>query len=111
MFPYWEELLKKLYPSPTQPATCNTLALTGAIGIGKSTEAVIIGLYELYRMMCLRDPYVYYGIMNIDTVSFAVVNITLDAAAGVAWSKLQSLVQASPWFLEHGVLSKSATPE
>lgn len=111
LFPYWEELLKKIYPDPLKSATCNTLALTGAIGIGKSTEAIIIGLYELYRMMCLKDPYVYYGIMNIDTISFAVINITLDAAQGVAWSKLQSLLQSSDWFMNNGVLSKSATPE
>ena len=84
LFPYWEELLKRLYPDPLKPATCNTLALSGAIGIGKSTEAVILGLYELYRMLCLRDPAVYYGIMSTDVISFAVVNITLEAASGVA---------------------------
>ena len=111
LYPYWEELLKKLYPDPLKPATCNTLALTGAIGIGKSTEAVIIGLYELYRMLCLKDPYVYYGIMNIDTISFAVINITLDASKDVAWDKMQNLLKSSPWFMSHGVLTKSADPE
>lgn len=111
LFPYWEELLKKLYPDPLAPAKCNTLALTGAIGIGKSTEAVIIGLYELYRMLCLKDPAVYYGIMSTDVISFAVINITIDAAQGVAWSKLQNMVQSSDWFMTHGVLSRSDEPE
>jgi len=110
LFPYWEDLLKKIYPDSMKPATCNTLALTGAIGLGKSTEAVIIGLYELYRMMCLKDPYIYYGIMNIDVISFAVINITLDAAEGVAWSKMQNLLQMSPWFCAHGELSKAEVP-
>ena len=111
LFPYWEELLKRLYPDPLKPAVCNTLALTGAIGIGKSTEAVIIGLYELYRMLCLKDPAVYYGIMSTDVISFAVINITIDAAQGVAWSKLQNMVQSSDWFMTHGVLSRSDEPE
>ena len=110
LFPYWEELLKRLYPDPLKPATCNTLALSGAIGIGKSTEAVIIGLYELYRMLCLRDPAVYYGIMSTDVISFAVVNITLEAASGVAWSKMQNLIQSSDWFLQRGSLSKTELP-
>ena len=110
LFPFWEDLLKRIYPDPLKPATCNTLALTGAIGIGKSTEAVIIGLYELYRMLCLKDPAVYYGIMSTDVISFAVINITLDAAAGVAWSKMQNLIQASDWFLAHGSLSKTELP-
>ena len=110
LFKYWEDLLKKIYPDPLKPSTCNTLALTGAIGIGKSTEAVIIGLYELYRMLCLKDPAVYYGIMSTDVISFAVINITLDAATGVAWSKMQNLIQASDWFMERGSLSKTELP-
>lgn len=111
LFPYWEDLLKRIYPDPLKPASCNTLALTGAIGIGKSTEAVVIGLYELYRMLCLKNPAVYYGIMSTDVISFAVINITIDAAQGVAWSKLQNMIQESEWFLAHGTLSRSDNPE
>lgn len=111
LYPYWEQLLKEIYPDPLKPAKYNTLALTGAIGIGKSTEAVVIGCYELYRMLCLKDPYVYYGLMPTDLISFAVINITKDAARGVAWSKLQSLIQSSDWFLSKGDLSKGDIPE
>lgn len=111
LFSYWEDLLIKLYPNPYEPPVINTLALSGAIGIGKSTVGVIVVIYELYKMMCLKDPYVYYGIQNIDTISFALINITKDAARGVAWDKMQNLLKSSPWFLEHGVLSKSDTPE
>ena len=62
-------------------------------------------------MMCLKDPAVYYGIMSTDTISFAVINITLDASRGVAWDKLQSMVQASDWFMTHGYVTKSNDPE
>lgn len=111
LFPYWEELLKEIYPDPMQPAKYNTLALTGAIGLGKSTEAVVVGIYELYRILCLKDPYVYYGLMPTDLITFAVINISLDAAKGVAWSKLQSLIQSSPWFMEKGSVNKGDIPE
>ena len=105
VFPYWVELLKKIYPDPFKPATCNTLALTGSIGIGKSFVAVLIGLYELYRMMCLKDPYVYYGLQPIDKITFAFMNITLDASKGVAWDKMQQLLQTSEWFMDKGKVS------
>lgn len=111
IFPYWENLLKEIFPDSLQPAKYNTLALTGAIGLGKSTIAVIIGCYELYRMMCLKNPYVHYGLMPTDLITFAVLNITMDAAKGVAWSKLQSLIQSSKWFMERGTISKSDIPE
>lgn len=111
LFPYWENLLKEIFPDPLKPATCNTLALTGAIGLGKSTVAVIIGCYELYRMMCLKDPYLYYGLQPIDLITFSVINITLDAAKGVAWDKIQNLIQSSEWFMKRGKISKSDPPE
>lgn len=111
IFPYWENLLKEIYPDPLQPAKYNTLALTGAIGLGKSTIAVIIGCYELYRMMCLKNPYTHYGLMPTDLITFAVLNITMDAAKGVAWSKMQSLIQSSKWFMDRGTVSRSDSPE
>lgn len=110
VYPYWVKTLKKVFPDPLKPAEINILALTGAIGLGKSFEAVLCCLYELYRMLCLKDPYLHYGLQPIDKITFALMNITLDAAAGVAWDKLQQLAQSSTWFLEHGTLSKSANP-
>ena len=111
VFPYWRELLKKVFPDPLLPTQYNTLALTGAIGLGKSFEAVLCCLYELYRMLCLKDPYLHYGLQPIDKITFALMNITLDAAHGVAWDKLQQLVQSSEWFLQHGTVSKSLNPQ
>lgn len=105
VFPYWVEVLKKVFPDPLKPAQYNTLALTGSIGIGKSFEAVLTGLYELYRMLCLKDPYLYYGLQPIDKITFAFMNITLDASKGVAWDKCQQLLQKSPWFMSKGTLS------
>jgi len=65
----------------------------------------------LYRMLCLKNPYVFYGLQQIDHITFSFINITLDAAKGVAWAKCQELLKSSPWFLEHGTLSKSQDPE
>ena len=105
VFPYWVDTLKKIFPDPLQPAKYNTLALSGAIGLGKSFMGVLTGLYELYRMICLKDPYIYYGLQPIDKITFAFMNITLDASKGVAWDKCQQLLQSSPWFMSKGTLS------
>lgn len=109
VFPYWEQTLKKLFPDNLSTAY-NTLVLTGAIGLGKSFVAVIAMLYLLYRMLCLKNPYSYYGLQPIDHITFSLINITMDAAKGVAWSKIQELLQSSPWFMAHGTVSKSLTP-
>lgn len=111
VFPFWVKTLKQIFPNSLEPATYNTLALTGAIGLGKSFMAVLVGLYELYRMLCLKDPYLYYGLQPIDKISFAFMNITLDASKGVAWDKMQQLLQTSEWFLNHGTLSGTVYKE
>ena len=110
VFPYWVETLKKLFPNNFDTAY-NTLILTGAIGLGKSLVAVLAFSYMLYRMLCLKNPYVFYGLQEIDHITYSFLNITMDAAKGVAWSKFQELVQLSPWFLAHGKVSKAQTPE
>lgn len=110
LFPYWEECLKKIFPNNIDVAY-NTGIFTGAIGLGKSTIAVIVILYQLYKLMCLKNPYTHYKIQEIDTITVAFMNITLDASKGVAWSKCQNMLQRSKWFMEKGTLSKGLNPE
>ena len=104
VFPYWVETLKKIFPDNTTTAY-NTLILTGGIGLGKSFVAVLCMAYLLHRMLCLKDPYLYYGLQPIDKITFSFINVTIDAAKGVGWDKIQQLLQSSSWFLSHGTVS------
>ena len=104
VFPYWVKMLKKLFPTNLTTAY-NTLILTGGIGLGKSLVAVLAMLYLLYRLLCLKDPYSFYGMQPIDKITVSLINVTESAAKGVAWDKMQQLIQMSPWFMEHGTLS------
>ena len=110
LFPYWEECLKKIFPNNIDVAY-NTGIFTGAIGLGKSTIAVIVILYQLYKLMCLKNPYTHYKIQEIDTITVAFMNITMDAAASVAWSKCQNMLKKSKWFMDRGTLSKGDDPQ
>ena len=104
LFPYWEEKLKEIFPNSTT-TRYNTIVFTGAIGLGKSTIAVICLLYMLYRLLCLRDPYLYYGMQPIDKLSISLMNITLENAKGVALDKMNQMILSSNWFMSHGTMS------
>lgn len=104
VFPYWEKTLKKIFPNNID-TNYNTLILTGGIGLGKSFMAVLCMLYLLYRMICLKDPYLHYGLQPIDKITFSLINVTTDAAKGVAWDKMQQLLQSSSWFMSHGTIT------
>ena len=79
-----------------------------SIGIGKTLCACAAMCYMLYRMLCLKDPYAHYGLMPMDKITFSMLNITLDAAKGVGWGKIQSLLQGSSWFMSHGTMNASS---
>ena len=61
--------------------------------------------------MCLKNPYLHYGLQDIDLITFAFINITLDAAKGVAWDKCQQMLQRSSWFMERGRMTKGDYPQ
>lgn len=110
VFPYWEEKLKEIFPTPTE-TRYNTVVFTGAIGLGKSTIAVICLLYLLYRLLCLKDPYLFYGLQPIDKITISLMNITLENAKGVALDKMNQMILSSEWFLAHGEMCGSVNLE
>lgn len=101
LFPYWEEKLKDIFPDNIT-TKYNTIIFTGAIGLGKSTVAVICLLYLLHRLLCLKDPYLYYGLQPIDKISISLMNITIENAKGVALDKMNQMLLSSEWFMSHG---------
>ena len=101
IFPYWESKLEEIFPDNIS-TRYNTIILTGAIGLGKSTIAVICLLYLLYRLLCLKDPYLYYGLQPIDKITISFLNITIENSRGVALDKMNQMILASEWFMSHG---------
>ena len=108
VFPYWLDKLQEIFPDNIT-TRYNTVILTGSIGLGKSFIAVVCQLYLLYRMLCLKDPYTYYGLQPIDKITFSMLNVTIEAAQGVGWDKMQQLLQSSDWFMERGNMNASRT--
>lgn len=101
VYPYWEKVLLDIFPDPFT-VNYTTAIFTGGIGLGKSTIADIGNAYQLYKVLCLKDPYAYYGLQKIDTISIAFLNNTIDNAKDVAWKKFHNMLCMSEWFKNHG---------
>ena len=110
IFPYWRAVLRDIFPTNTT-TRYNTIILTGAIGLGKSTIAVICLLYLLYRLLCLKDPYLYYGLQPIDKISISFMNITIENAKGVSGDKMNQMLLSSEWFMSHGTMKGTSNLE
>lgn len=101
MYEFWIEFLEKLFAPGSGKFEC---ALSGAIGLGKSTIACAGMAYILHKLLCLRNPAKYYKLTKGSRIGLALFNISLSASYGVGYSKLQSMLKLSPWFLDHGEL-------
>ena len=99
IYPYWREKLREIF-SPT--SNYSEIALTGSIRTGKTHIAVIGLAYCLYCLMCLKDPHEYYSIAKGGYIYFVFFNVTLTLSRGVAYTKFQSLLLNSPWFMKRG---------
>ena len=110
IFPYWESKLEEIFPDNIS-TRYNTIILTGAIGLGKSTIAVICLLYLLSRLLCLKDPYLYYALQPIDKITVSFMNITLENARGVSGDKMNQMILSSEWFMSHGTMKGTSNLE
>lgn len=107
IYPAWMSVMKELEQSGNQ---YYEIVLTGATRTGKTSTAVSDACYQLYRLMCLRNPQKYFNLKNVTTISFFFFNITQTLAKGVAFREFNSTLSVSPWFREHGSFTKSENP-
>ena len=98
IYPFWMRLMDKLYPSPFYTAA-NEVLLSTSIGIGKSTITCgAIAPYEIYKLLCLKNPATYYGLLSNSVIVTALFSSTMDLVTDVNWPKMRDAMIMSPWF-------------
>lgn len=104
VYPFWKQMFRDLFNSGNR---YNEILLSGATRIGKTSSAVTIMAYMLYKLMLYRNPHDYFHKKAISRFTLAFANLTKDLAEGVAFHEFNSTLKASPWFQEHGTFTKS----
>ena len=69
-----------------------------------STVSTYSLCYELYKLMCLKNPNRFYLGAN-ETIWFLFFNLNLKLAEKTMWGKFQKALQMSPWFMERGTVT------
>jgi hypothetical protein len=98
--PYWLEVLKEIYPSPTIDSNYFLIVLKGSIGRGKTVTAAIGMLYDAYRLLCLKEPQLYMGLAQKTRLMNMLFNVTLKLTEDVGFDTLQGMMKMSPYFQE-----------
>lgn len=99
VYPRWRKELKIIFEDPYK---YSEIAFTGGIGLGKS-EAAKLGLaYLLYRLMCLKNPQLFYNKPAGKPIVILFFNNTLTLANDVLLQPFTDMIITSPWFMERG---------
>ena len=104
IYPGWWQVYHDVFDAS---ADIYEVILSGATRIGKTSTAVAMMAYMLYRLMCYRNPQRYFGLKPISALTVAFANLTKDLAKGVAFKEFNTALQASPWFNEQGKFTRS----
>lgn len=104
IYPAWMDLMLELERTGNQ---FTEIILTGATRTGKTSTAVSDCAYNLYKLMCLRDPQQFFGLKSVTRISIFFFNLNETLAKGVAFKEFNSTLAFSPWFQSHGHMSSS----
>jgi hypothetical protein len=91
----WVDDLKKVFAPGSK---IFEWIMTGAIGIGKTTLAMVALAYKLHYLSCLRDAPTYYGLLKESLIVFGIYSITKLQVSDTGYYKLRGYVDNSPYF-------------
>lgn len=98
VYPYWREALHKIYPNPLY-SPYEEICISGAIGIGKTSAALMGSMYDLYHVTLLKAPQKKYKLLPITRIIFSLVTATKDLASAVMANQMLDVIAASPYFV------------
>lgn len=108
IYPFWMRLMDYVYPTPFHNRV-DELLISCAIGLGKSTiTCSCFAAFELYKLLCLKNPAKYYGLLSNSVIVEALFSTTMELVTGVNWPKLRDAMIMSPWFKKRLNLSDTA---
>ena len=98
LYDYWKDAIIEIFESPTR---INQVILTGAMGVGKTTTAVLIILRVIYELSCYENVASLFNLAPISRIAFAYLSVTKDQAMMSGFAKMIEWVDDIPYFKEH----------
>lgn len=65
---------------------------------GKSSMAIVGALYDLCRLLHMKNPQEYYKLIASTKIAYAVINATVSLATDVIYDQMIQMIQSSPMF-------------
>jgi hypothetical protein len=100
VYPVWKEKLHEIHTEDSR----YLIVLTGAIGTGKTRAAIWGMIAGMARILCLKDPWKFFGLSAGGKMAIVFFNLTKTLSESGSYRLLQNHLIASSWFRERGIL-------
>lgn len=104
IYPFWRQTFKNVFNAGNK---YNEIVLSGATRLGKTSSAITMMAYMLYRLMLYRDPHKYFSKKPVSKFTLAFANLTKDLAFGVGYREFNDTLKEVPWFMDRGKITRS----
>lgn len=85
--------------------------LTGAIGTGKTTIALVSTAYQLYLLSCQRHPHDLFELDPSSEIVFIFQSLNATLAKSVDFARFKAMMEKSPYFAENFPFNKGIVSE
>lgn len=85
--------------------------LTGAIGTGKTTIALVSTAYQLYLLSSYYNPQEIFGLDPSSEIVFIFQSLNATLAKSVDFARFKSMIEKSPYFAENFAFNKDILSE
>lgn len=99
IYPYWKEKLIEIFNRPPEQRI-NQIILTGAIGTGKSTFAVLAIIRTIYELSCYKHISAMFNLFGVSRIAFAYLSVTKVQAQSTGFALLVEWIDSIPYFRE-----------
>lgn len=107
LFPIWKQELGNMYHSRFD-STYFLVVLNACIGAGKSFVIDIIAKYELHKLLCLKNPALFYGLSPNDVLYFVFYTFKRQIGEDSNWQQFLATLKESKYF--KGKVNTPETP-
>ena len=75
--------------------------LCQATGSGKGYAASIIISYQVYKILCLKDPQSFFKLARGSQIYFINMSVNAEQSRKVVFVEIKARIDNSPWFRKH----------
>lgn len=100
IYSYWKDVVIDIFSRP-EDQRINQVILTGALGTGKSTTAVLIILRVIYELSCYKNISALFNLFGVSRIAFAYLSVTREQAQNTGFALLSEWIDSIPYFREN----------